>query len=225
MNAQRSSRPPQPRWGPVSGTAACGAGVGGFQDADGAPDQAIARYRHATDGGQLQQWPAVSIVAVSVRGKSLDKQRHHQARPNGAGRTGVDLLHPQGPNAQRGRLVRRHMGTASTPFRYGRRAAVSTAWRVRKMATAKRRSLPENRTYGLTHRPENRTYGLTHRPENRTYTGCFWVVPMPDFRTPSREAICTGEKKGGFYKPSGGCEGWRGPRGPPLSPCLLIHRA
>lgn len=103
----------------------------------------------------------------------MDKQEHHQARSDGAGRSGAGLLYPQRANAQRGRVVRRDVGTATPSRRHGRRAAVFAAWRVQPMAAEKREALPQKRTYGKGYRPQNRTYGLTPMPQNRTYMGLF----------------------------------------------------
>ena len=213
MSGQRTERKAKPRRRAIPCSAACGAGVGSVQVPLRTADKTAGRYRHATDSQLFEQWPPQRIVAVLVRGKGLDEQGHHQARPDCAGREVADLLHSQGKNAQRGRLVRRHMVVAAPSPRHGCRAAVVAARRVRQMAAAKREALPGNRTYSPGYRPENRTNRIARRPEKRTYTGCFSGVPMPDFRTPSRNAICTGLDE----LISAQDEGLKGPRGPPAT--------
>jgi hypothetical protein len=199
MDEKRKGQAPT-RWQPVFGAAARCDAVRGLQIAHRTPGQAFAGYCHATDCRQLEQWTLVGILAVSVRRTRLDKQGHHQARSDGTGRAGADFLYPQRSNAQRGCVVRRHMGTATPLCRNGRRTAVFTAWRVQPMAAAKRDALPEIRTYRQGYRPEIRTCSLMHRPEIRTYTGCFWWFPMPDFRTPSRNTTLLGIYWEGFYR-------------------------
>lgn len=191
MSGQGTERKAQPRRRALPCSAARGVGVGGVQVPHRTADKTAGRYRHAADRQLFEQWPPQRLVAVLVRREGLDEQGHHQARSDGAGGSVTDLLHLQGKNAQRGRLVRHHMVAVAPSPKNGRRAAVFATRRIRQMATEKRRSLPEKRTY-------------------RT---CFSGFPMPDFRTPSRSAICTGLK--GLV--SAQDESADGPRGPPAA--------
>lgn len=190
MNGPRQFKT-QPRRGTLPGFAACRHGVGGLQIVDRASNQAAAGYCDAVDGEQFEQRALVSILALSVRGKRLDKQGHHQALSDRAGRAGADFLHPQRSNAQRGCMVCRDMGPTAPSCGHGCRPAIFATWRVQPMGSEKCRALPKIRTYRQGYRPEIRTWGVARRPEIRTYMPLFRWLPMPDFRTPSRNAICT----------------------------------
>lgn len=200
MNVQVNKCPTPAGRIKVPGAASCGVAIRGVQITHRTANQAADRYCYATHGWQLQQWPAVSVVAVPVRREGMDKQKHHQTRLDGSGGARAHLLYPQREDAQCSGMVRRYLGAATPSCRDGCWATIATSWRVHPLAAEKHRALPQNRTYGFFYKPQNRTCSLTHRPQNRTYTGCFRAFPMPHFRTPSRNAIYTGFHKGSVMR-------------------------
>lgn len=114
MNEQTQKLQASKGRGALSSVASRCVGVGSVQESDRAANQVAHRHCHATDRWQCQQWPLVGVVALSVRGSWLDEQEHHQACIDGTGRARVDLLHPQGAIAERGRLVRDYVGTTES---------------------------------------------------------------------------------------------------------------
>lgn len=180
MDEQKEpKRQAQSRRGALLSATPCSPKVRGVQIAYRASNQAVDRYSNAIDGQLFQQWPSISIVALSIRGTRLDKQKHDQKGIDGPGGQGTYFLYQKGSFPKYSSMVCGDMAPIAPSCRHGRRAAIIATRPIRSLASTKQIALPQNRTYDPPYKPQNRTRGRFRRPQNRTYKGlnCSFLCP------------------------------------------------